>query len=150
MKMKTILSILVFLTLFLFNPSTVYSQKPTITLNSECGKVIQAEFTVKSERQDIKIFAEVGDVLDINIIPVGDYLKVWAELSDPADGEIIKEKPGMFGTNKKSLVLKTGILSSKGTYTLSLYNTISSKFNIGAYNVYIKCKKKNGDIIEPK
>lgn len=146
---KTIFQVFLILA-FLTMSQSAFSQ--TITLNAECGKILEGEFTALHERQDVKIRLGAGDVLEVNIIPVGKYLKVRAIILDPAGAEIVNSVNGMFRTDKKSLIIKTETLSASGVYTLQVYDDMGSTYEsfVGAYSAYFTCYKRNGEIIGPK
>ncbi|MCB9826676.1 hypothetical protein H6804_00145 [Candidatus Nomurabacteria bacterium] len=145
MKKKTI-SISVLLLIGL-----VVCHAQTVTLKTQCGKIVESEFTVLSEEQEFVIPMEAGDVLEINIVPFGSYLKVCAKIEDPGGGLVVDTGSGMFGTEKKSLLVSTDVLSARGNYTLKVYNSCANQWgNVGTYSVYVKCKKRDGTIIEPK
>lgn len=128
----------------LLNLAAIHAQS-TITINAECGKAIEGEFTVQGESQDVKIRLGAGDVLEINVVPVGKYLKVRAEIFDPAMAVILPYEQGMFRSDKKSLVVKTDVLSASGLYTVRLSNWYSSDTsNVGSYTIFVTCHKKGG------
>lgn len=149
-------SILFFLSLSLFAMPNIWlvAQTPTVKLTTECGKIVESEFTNSNETQDIQIRLNAGDMIDINIVPVGNYLKMSAHVLDPGGSVIIKEDEcTMFYNQSKSLIVKSEILSASGLYTIRVFNyypTATVPGTVGAYTAYIKCKKRNGEVIEPK
>jgi hypothetical protein len=125
----------------------------TITISTECGKAVESEFTNINESQDFKVRMAAGDRLELNIIPLGNYLKVRASILDPGNGNIYTNPNGTWYPDQKSLVIKTDVLSASGIYTIRVSNFPLKSFvkgTVGTYTVYVKCYKRDGSIIEPK
>lgn len=139
-----------FTSMIIFSSNCLYAQT-TKVMTTECGKAIEGEFTAKHEAQDIKIRMGAGDMLEVNVVPVGKYLKVRIEIYDPSGSQIYKDDVGMFRNEKKNLVIKTDVLSASGFYTTRIYDHyFGYETNVGSYTLYATCYKKNGDVIEPK
>lgn len=140
--------------LFALAPITwLVGQKPTIAVTTECGKVVESEFTNNNEAQDVKLRLAAGDILDVNIIPIGNYLKVCAKVIDPGGTIIMDIKENtMYRTDKKSLIVKSEILSASGIYTIRIsnYHPGNGFGKVGLYTVSVRCIKRDGQVIEPK
>lgn len=140
----------------LFCLSTVLPQinhAQTVKMSAKCGDILEGEFKNSTESQDIELSMNAGDAFEVTVIPVGKHLKVRLEIYDPGIQPIETETSGdvMFGDESiRSLVVNSGTLSSNGKYRIRLYNFYAYPANTGAYTAYIKCVKKNGDIINPK
>ncbi len=149
MKHTTLFFTLVYFMLFI--TSNTYAQ--SVQLSAKCGDVLESEFKNSKEHQDIEISMNSGDSFEVTVVPIGDHLKIRAEIYDPG-GTVVpnSDKSGMFKSeNQTSLVIQSGVLSANGKYKIRLYNYWSGRGkNVGAYTAYFKCIKKNGEVINPK
>lgn len=129
------------------------AQVSTVTMQAKCGDKFEGEFRVQHEQQEIKIPLGAGDILELSIVPLGDYLKIRYQLCDPSGALLVDDYNGMFGNDKKSLEINTGVLSANGAYTIKIRNDSAYNSNdtmVGVYTVYVKCTKRNGQVIEPE
>ena len=123
-------------------------EKSTLSSNSTCGDIAEGEFKVTQELHTYKIGMEPGDVLDVQIIPVGAYLLLDGELYEPTGQNIeniLSTGPG----NK--LIVKSKALSGRGEYKVQVrnYNNAYSgnKGRAGMYEIHFSCIKRNGQKI---
>jgi hypothetical protein len=85
--------------------------------NVHCGQQVQGRFNQADQVQEHRIEAEPGQTLDIQVAPVGEYLKVLAIIVEPSGATIADSK------YQKKVQLTTGQLSAKGIYLIKIYNT---------------------------
>ncbi len=103
-------------TLWIFFPPTALCAGLPMA-NVHCGQQVQGTFTQADQVQEHRIEAESGQTLDIQVAPVGEYLKVWAILVEP-NGSTIADS-----NYQKKVQLQTAQLSAKGLYKVKIYNT---------------------------
>jgi len=135
--------------LFIFAGETFANEKSTLSVNSNCGDISEGEFMVSQELHTYKINMQPGDILDANIIPVGAYLQLDAELYDPVDQKLEGIMASSAGTK---LIMKSKVLSGRGEYKVQVRNYNKRRGNsgrAGMYEIHFGCVKRNGDNIIP-
>ncbi len=85
--------------------------------NVECGRQVQGHFSERLQFHEYKIAAEPGQTLDIQVSPVGDYLRVRVVVAEPGGDGIADSQ------YQSKVQLQTGRLSAKGLYSVKVYNT---------------------------
>lgn len=136
---------------FALFPTTPYAQ--TVTIQGKCGDTLESEFKNSTESQNIEISLLVGDLFEVMVVPLGDDLRIRAEMFDINNAPMENEEPTdlMFKDETvRSITLYSGVVTSSGTFKIKLFNYQVEPDKTGVYNVYIKCIKSNGDILNPK
>lgn len=85
--------------------------------NVRCGQQVQGRFSQASQVHEHRIEAEPGQTLDIQVVPIGEYLKIWVIVVEPSGAKIADSK------YQKKVQLQTGQLSAKGLYLIKVYNS---------------------------
>jgi hypothetical protein len=113
----------------------------------ECGTTVQGEFTKNNEQQDYTINVKPGYQVNVNGRAVGDTLIFRMALFGPT---------GVFITNhikmSQNPLFKSGILSARGTHTITTYNTDyynGKDGGVGVYTLKIDCIDENGKPVTP-
>lgn len=125
----------------------------TVKTAGKCGDTLEGEFKGSKETQEIEISMDAGDLFEIMIVPVNDELKIRAEMYGPENQPMVSEEPSdlMFKDETvRSVTLISGEIQSAGTFKIRLFNYDVDPGNAGVFNTYIKCIKRNGDVIKPR
>jgi len=125
----------------------------TVITPGKCGDTLEGEFKNSQETQTVEISMSAGDQFEIMVVPLGDDLKIRAEMYDSSNQPIANEEPTdlMFkDVTVRSITLTSGEIKSNGTFKIRLFNYMVEPDKTGVYNTYIKCVKSNGDVIKPK
>ena len=99
-------------------------QSLTSEQNIECGAVIEAEFETNSEYNIYYIQMVPGDSLKVSAKTLGDFLMVRLSIRDPS-GNVVSDTSSQGDQDwrepefSKQPSLDTGLLSARGTYTIS-------------------------------
>lgn len=131
---------MLFFALILFVSFSSYSQKSeksTVT----CTQTVVGEFTTPVEIHDYIIELVPKQVLEVSIIPTGDYLNYRIQFNDPVDEQLIFDLGTFQDSNKRSITFKTGVLSGRGKYTFRVFNhdTYERQGRVGEYTIIFKC-----------
>jgi hypothetical protein len=130
-----------------------FSYSQTDKVQGKCGDTLEREFKNTKETQEIELSMGAGDQFEIMVVPLGDDLKIRAELYNPDNQLMVTEEPTdlMFKDETvRSITLTSGEIKSNGTFKLRLFNYNVEPDKTGIYNTYIKCIMSNGDILKPK
>ncbi len=130
-----------------------FSYSQTDKVQGKCGDTLEREFKNTKETQEIELSMNAGDLFEIMIVPLGDDLKIRAELYNPDNQLMVTEEPTdlMFKDETvRSITLTSGEIQSNGTFKLRLFNYYLEPDKTGVYNTYIKCIMSNGDVLKPK
>lgn len=159
-QLKATILILVLLGLSVTSESAL-AQTATPT---ECGAVIEDEFTQDNQPKLYTIQLSAGDRLQTSVVPLGSTLLTSTALYAPNDAVIwVGGDPGNnWSVPVSNPVMNTDVLSANGTYTIVVYNNWLSlrgdlgdgyggggRGGIGVYTLFIGCILRDGTVIEP-
>lgn len=130
-----------FLILFAISNLVLYSQIQTFP--AACEDKITGQFTTVKETHEYEIVLKENQLIEVVIIPTGAYLNIRTNLIDPVGSMLIEDTQGTFGDpNKRSLTLKSDILSSPGKYKVVVFNhdwSYGRNGRAGKYTILFRC-----------
>ena len=159
---KITITILIFLSSSFFYASAQEIEVSDVT-PTNCGDIIQGEFTSNFEQHLYGIELNPGDQLDVSVVPVGNQLNTGIPLFGPTGLVFaISDRDGMVTADGKYSRLETertpkvntGALSARGTYLIGINNyswvgILSNSGGVGVYTLFIGCTLNDGTEIKP-
>jgi hypothetical protein len=157
--MKIIRFMLISFVLLVFISSVVAQG----TIQSQCGDIIESEFTATFQEHEYKLDLAPGDVLNLSVDTVGDVLKANIVLLAPdgaflgAGGRFYSSMPSYF-LPISDPTFTSPVLSSRGNYTIIAWNgrvyydgdrANFESGGVGIYTLYIGCTLRDGTVIAP-
>ena len=133
-------------------PSKV-NEVQQLDMELTCGESIEKEFTLAGEEHYINLKLEAGDVVEIELEPLGEYLNLAAQLIDPNDIGLVNDIGTFGGKKKRKFNIKSGMLSGNGIYTLKVTNWIKGNAShgsnrTGVYSISVSCIKRDSKVNE--
>lgn len=116
--------------------SPAYAQTGTPV---QCGTTVQGEFTRNKEQQDYIVTVKPGYKINVIGGALGDTLQFRFVFFGPTGVQILQQKDLV-----SNPAFKSGVLSARGTYTISVYNYRVYDGGVGVYNLSVECIDENG------